>query len=90
MAAATPAKGASAGGAASTNANANTNTAAAASGAAAQTFASLAAVPASTLTQFSGFGTNENGVGMFVYKPKNVAAKPALLVASHCESLNHL
>ena len=45
----------------------------------------LASIPASALTQFSNFGTNPNNVQMFVYKPKNVAANPALIVASHCE-----
>ena len=44
----------------------------------------LNAFPASTLTQFSNFGENPNNVQMFVYKPKNVAANPALIVASHC------
>ncbi|KAH9944358.1 alpha/beta-hydrolase [Epithele typhae] len=43
----------------------------------------LASIPASTLTQFSNFGTNPNNVQMFVYKPKKVATKPALIVASH-------
>ncbi|KAH9944359.1 Alpha/Beta hydrolase protein [Epithele typhae] len=44
---------------------------------------SLDAIPASTLTQFTNFGTNPNNVGMFVYKPAKVATNPALLVASH-------
>nr|BBL86735.1 acetylxylan esterase [Irpex lacteus] len=43
----------------------------------------LANIPASKLTQFSNFGTNPNNVQMFVYKPKNVAANPPLIVASH-------
>ena len=45
----------------------------------------LSSIPASTLTQFSNFGTNPNNVAMFVYKPKKVAANPPLIVASHCE-----
>lgn len=48
--------------------------------------AGLSSIPASTLTQFSNFGTNPNNVEMFVYKPKKVAANPPLIVASHCES----
>ncbi|KAI1785472.1 alpha/beta-hydrolase [Ganoderma leucocontextum] len=44
---------------------------------------SLAAIPASTLTQISNFGQNPNNVLMFVYKPAKVASKPALIVASH-------
>ena len=44
----------------------------------------LASIPASTLTQFSNFGTNPNNVAMYVYKPKKVAANPPLIVASHC------
>ena len=47
---------------------------------------SLAAIPSSTLTQITNFGTNPNNVLMFVYKPAKVAAKPALIVASHCTS----
>ncbi|KAI0373431.1 alpha/beta-hydrolase [Pilatotrama ljubarskyi] len=43
----------------------------------------LASIPASTLFQITNFGTNPNNVGMFVYRPKNVAAKPPLIVASH-------
>ena len=43
----------------------------------------LASIPASTLYQISNFGTNPNNVQMYVYKPKNVASKPALIVASH-------
>lgn len=31
----------------------------------------------------SNFGTNPNNVGMFVYKPKSLPAKPALVVALH-------
>ena len=44
----------------------------------------LSTIPASTLHQISNFGTNPNGVTMYVYKPKNVQPKPALIVASHC------
>lgn len=47
---------------------------------------SLSAIPASTLTQITNFGPNPNNVQMFVYKPAKVAAKPALIVASHCKS----
>nr|VWO96110.1 Velvet complex subunit B [Ganoderma boninense] len=43
----------------------------------------LSSIPASTLFQISNFGSNPNNIGMFVYKPKNVAAKPPLIVASH-------
>ncbi|EKM61688.1 carbohydrate esterase family 1 protein [Phanerochaete carnosa HHB-10118-sp] len=43
----------------------------------------LASIPASTLTQFSNFGTNPNNVAMYVYKPKTVQSNPALIVASH-------
>ncbi|PIL33998.1 hypothetical protein GSI_03706 [Ganoderma sinense ZZ0214-1] len=43
----------------------------------------LSSIPASTLFQISNFGSNPNNVGMFVYKPKTVAAKPPLIVASH-------
>ena len=46
----------------------------------------LSSIPASTLYQISNFGTNPNNIGMFVYKPKNVKANPALIVASHCTS----
>ena len=45
---------------------------------------SLGAIPASMLTQMTNFGSNPSNVGMFVYKPARVAAKPALIVASHC------
>ncbi|PIL29700.1 hypothetical protein GSI_08138 [Ganoderma sinense ZZ0214-1] len=55
----------------------------AASAAAISAPTSLAAIPASTLTQITNFGTNPNNVLMFVYKPAKVAAKPALIVASH-------
>ena len=44
----------------------------------------LSSIPASTLFQFSNFGTNPNNVPMYVYKPKTVKANPALIVASHC------
>jgi hypothetical protein len=47
----------------------------------------LASIPASTLYQFSNFGTNPNNVAMYVYKPKKVATNPPLIVASHCECL---
>ncbi|KAI0356388.1 putative acetylxylan esterase A [Trametes cingulata] len=43
----------------------------------------LASIPASTLHQITNFGSNPNNIGMFVYKPKNVAPKPPLIVASH-------
>ncbi|VDB82870.1 unnamed protein product [Peniophora sp. CBMAI 1063] len=43
----------------------------------------IGSIPASTLTQITNFGTNPNNVGMFVYRPKTVAANPALIVASH-------
>ncbi|GJE88349.1 fCBD and Abhydrolase domain-containing protein [Phanerochaete sordida] len=43
----------------------------------------LSSIPASTLFQFSNFGTNPNNVPMYVYKPKTVKANPALIVASH-------
>ena len=46
----------------------------------------LSSIPASTLYQISNFGSNPNNIGMFVYKPKNVKANPALIVASHCTS----
>ncbi|KAI0645995.1 Alpha/Beta hydrolase protein [Trametes meyenii] len=45
--------------------------------------ASLSAIPTSTLHQITNFGTNPNNVGMFVYKPAKLQAKPPLIVASH-------
>jgi hypothetical protein len=35
------------------------------------------------LQQVTNFGTNPNNVGMFVYRPPNVGANPALIVAIH-------
>ncbi len=46
----------------------------------------LSSIPASTLHQITGFGTNPNNVGVYVYKPARVAANPPLIVASHCTS----
>ncbi|KAI0762156.1 acetyl xylan esterase [Trametes elegans] len=43
----------------------------------------LAAIPASTLHQITNFGENPNNVGMFVFKPAKLQAKPPLIVASH-------
>ncbi|EKM51934.1 carbohydrate esterase family 1 protein [Phanerochaete carnosa HHB-10118-sp] len=43
----------------------------------------LSSIPASTLFQFSNFGTNPNNVAMYVYKPKKVQSSPPLIVASH-------
>ncbi|KAJ7192127.1 carbohydrate esterase family 1 protein, partial [Mycena pura] len=37
----------------------------------------------STLQQVTNFGSNPTNVGMFVYKPTTVAAKPAVIVAIH-------
>ncbi|KAJ7722334.1 carbohydrate esterase family 1 and carbohydrate-binding module family 1 protein [Mycena metata] len=36
-----------------------------------------------TLQQVTNFGTNPTNVGMFVYKPTTVTAKPAVIVAVH-------
>ncbi|RDB25220.1 putative acetylxylan esterase A [Hypsizygus marmoreus] len=38
---------------------------------------------ASQLQQVTNFGTNPTGVQMFVYRPPNVAASPALIIAMH-------
>ncbi|TFK79560.1 carbohydrate esterase family 1 protein [Polyporus arcularius HHB13444] len=43
----------------------------------------LSSIPASTLHQITGFGTNPNNVAVYVYKPARVAANPPLIVASH-------
>ncbi|KAI0369635.1 acetyl xylan esterase [Pilatotrama ljubarskyi] len=43
----------------------------------------LAAIPASTLHQITNFGPNPNNVGMFVFKPAKLQAKPPLIIASH-------
>ncbi|KAH9859137.1 acetyl xylan esterase [Lenzites betulinus] len=43
----------------------------------------LAAIPASTLHQITNFGENPNNVGMFVFKPAKLQAKPPLIIASH-------
>ncbi|KAJ6592915.1 esterase PHB depolymerase-domain-containing protein, partial [Mycena capillaripes] len=37
----------------------------------------------STLQQVTEFGTNPTNVGMFVYKPTNITANPAVVVAIH-------
>ncbi|KAJ6627701.1 Alpha/Beta hydrolase protein, partial [Mycena sp. CBHHK59/15] len=37
----------------------------------------------STLQQVTNFGSNPTNVGMYVYKPTTVAAKPAVIVAIH-------
>ncbi|KAJ7025635.1 carbohydrate esterase family 1 and carbohydrate-binding module family 1 protein [Mycena alexandri] len=37
----------------------------------------------STLQQVTNFGTNPTNVGMFVYKPTTVTAKPAVIIAIH-------
>ncbi|MEU3613668.1 PHB depolymerase family esterase [Streptomyces sp. NPDC006872] len=42
-----------------------------------------AAVPAATLTEVTGFGTNPSNLRMYVYVPSNVTAHPAVLVAVH-------
>ncbi|CAM5259407.1 extracellular catalytic domain type 1 short-chain-length polyhydroxyalkanoate depolymerase [Streptomyces aurantiogriseus] len=42
-----------------------------------------AAVPAATLTEVTGFGTNPSNLQMYVYVPANVTARPAVLVAVH-------
>ncbi|MFF8973420.1 PHB depolymerase family esterase [Streptomyces sp. NPDC014995] len=41
------------------------------------------AVPAATLTEVTGFGTNPSNLQMYVYAPANVTAHPAVLVAVH-------
>lgn len=46
----------------------------------------LSSIPASTLHQITGFGTNPNNVAMYVYKPARVAANPPLIMAIHCTS----
>jgi endo-1,4-beta-xylanase len=38
---------------------------------------------AATLTPVTGFGANPTNLGMYVYVPEKVAARPALLVAVH-------
>jgi acetylxylan esterase len=38
---------------------------------------------AGTYSQISNFGANPSGAKMFLYKPNNVAAKPAVIVAVH-------
>ncbi|KAI0744297.1 acetyl xylan esterase [Daedaleopsis nitida] len=43
----------------------------------------LESIPAGQLYQISNFGSNPNNVAMYVYKPRTLASKPALLVASH-------
>ncbi|KAJ7056038.1 carbohydrate esterase family 1 and carbohydrate-binding module family 1 protein [Mycena amicta] len=43
----------------------------------------LVAALTSTLQQVTNFGSNPSNVGMFVYKPTTVAAKPAVIVAIH-------
>ncbi|MER7103683.1 PHB depolymerase family esterase [Streptomyces humidus] len=40
-------------------------------------------VPAATLTEVTGFGTNPSNLQMYVYVPANVTARPAVLVAVH-------
>ncbi|WP_329214106.1 PHB depolymerase family esterase [Streptomyces sp. NBC_01485] len=42
-----------------------------------------APVPASTLTEVTGFGTNPSNLKMYVYAPATVTAHPAVLVAVH-------
>jgi poly(hydroxyalkanoate) depolymerase family esterase len=43
----------------------------------------LGPVPAATLTEVTGFGTNPSNLQMYVYAPANVTAHPAVLVAVH-------
>ena len=38
---------------------------------------------AGTFSQVNSFGANPSGAKMFVYKPNNLAAKPAVIVAVH-------
>lgn len=40
-------------------------------------------VPAATLTEVTGFGTNPSNLRMYVYVPESVTANPAVLVAVH-------
>ncbi|MFI7500838.1 PHB depolymerase family esterase [Streptomyces sp. NPDC049687] len=42
-----------------------------------------APVPAATLTEVTGFGTNPSNLQMYVYAPATVTAHPAVLVAVH-------
>ncbi|KAJ7446564.1 carbohydrate esterase family 1 and carbohydrate-binding module family 1 protein [Mycena latifolia] len=46
-------------------------------------YAGLAVALTSTLQQVTNFGSNPTNVGMFVYKPTTVKAKPAVIVAIH-------
>jgi poly(3-hydroxybutyrate) depolymerase len=45
--------------------------------------AGLVSALTSTLQQVTNFGSNPTNVGMFVYKPTTVTAKPAVIVAIH-------
>src|SRR4051812_14173931 len=38
---------------------------------------------AASLVQVSNFGTNPTNLGMYVYRPDNLPARPGLLVAVH-------
>lgn len=40
-------------------------------------------VPRSTFTEVTSYGSNPTGTRMFLYVPKNLAAKPAIVVGIH-------
>jgi poly(hydroxyalkanoate) depolymerase family esterase len=42
-----------------------------------------AAVPAATLTEVTGFGSNPSNLQMYLYVPESVTARPAVVVAVH-------